>query len=357
MDNTVNKENKILYACKSCGGGMKFDINKQKLTCEYCGSEEADIDVNRSIQEYDLENHLYEDDGHDWTSEVKIIKCESCGAEIIMNDEETSTQCSFCESNHLITEHEQDAIRPEAILPFKVDSHKAANILEDWIKKQYFAPSNLKKVYKSDKMKPIYVPYWTFDARTKSSYYGKGGKVYYETKVVDGKEKKVEKVNWKPVSGEIDKFFDDIQVNASKNFSEDMMNKVEPFTMSELLPYDKKYLSGYVAERYTKSLDDCFNIAKKEMERDLREEGRKDILKRYDKAKIENLYVDHNECKFKHILIPVWSAFYEYKGKKYQYIINGETGKINGKVPPSILKLALLAIVILGIAWMIYGGK
>lgn len=348
MDNTV--ENKKTYLCDNCGGGMKFDINKQKLICEYCGTEEENIDTTKEILEHDLSQHIELGNASDWTSEVKVIKCESCGAEMIINGEETSAQCSFCGSNHITDAHEKAGIKPEAILPFKIDSHEAMKKLEKWIKTQYCSPKGLRDVYKNGKLKPIYVPYWTFDADTDSSYSGKGGKVYYETETKDGKEVRVKKVKWYPTSGKVNRFFDDIQVNASKNFNERMINSIEPFNMSALVPYDKKYLAGYIAERYTKSLEECFEIAKSEMNSEIRKNAKADILRSYGEAKIDNIDINYNNRKFKHILIPIWTATYEYKGKKYQYLINGETGKINGTVPYSVIKVLL---VLAGIAAII----
>ncbi|MGL4875749.1 MAG: hypothetical protein ACRC30_13980 [Clostridium sp.] len=345
----VNDESTV-YLCENCGGSMSFDIGKQKLVCEYCGAEsESSNEESLGISEYDLETYLNKETLGNWKSEARVMECTGCGAEIIINNEEAAKFCSFCGSSHVTEGHENALIKPEGILPFQIESHKAKEALEKWIKTRYLSPNDLKTLYSSENIKAIYVPYWTFDANTTSFYTGEGGKNYYENVTVNGKSVRRKKTNWYPVSGNVSLFFDDIQVNASKNFNEIIMNEVEPFTMAKLVPYEKRYLGGYIAERYTKGIKPCFELAKKEMEDKIDDEARHKILKKYDEASVDSINVRYSDCKFKHILLPVWTASYDYKGKKYRYVINGETGKISGEIPYSMAKIIFL-IILIGIA-------
>ncbi|MGL4849449.1 MAG: hypothetical protein ACRC28_11090 [Clostridium sp.] len=355
--NRVSTEDVSVYLCPNCGGGMKFDIGEQKFTCEYCGTEEVFEKVDNNVNEYDLYEFMDSERSNTWQSETKVLECTGCGAEIIINNEETAKFCSFCGSSHITKGHEEALIKPEGILPFKINDAKAKELLEKWIKTRYLAPNDLKNMYSSEKLMAIYVPYWTFDANAHGVYQGEGGKRAYKNVTVNGKTTRKEITIWYSVNGSIDHNFDDIQVNASKNFREDIIDGVEPFSMDKLVPYDKKYLSGYVAERYTKNLKTCFEIAKKEMREKLKSQAKSQIKLRYDEAKVTRIKVKYKDSKFKHILVPVWTANYDYKGKKYKYIINGETGKMSGQIPYSGAKLALIAVGILILVGLyVYGG-
>ena len=53
--------------------------------------------------------------------------------------------------------------------------------------------------------------------------------------------------------------------------------------------------------------------------------------------------------KFKHILLPIWISAYIYKVKVYRFMINGQTGEVDGESPVSIIKVMLLILVILAV--------
>ncbi len=42
---------------------------------------------------------------------------------------------------------------------------------------------------------------------------------------------------------------------------------------------------------------------------------------------------------FKHILLPIWMAAYKYGGKSYRFVVNAQTGKVQGERPWSAWKI------------------
>ena len=125
--------------------------------------------------------------------------------------------------------------------------------------KRYFAPSKLIESYKLDKLSGAYIPYWTFDSQTDSSFVVQIGTYYYvtETRTVyeDGKPKQVteqvQKIRWHTEHGRYSEFFDDVLVKASQNVASGLIHKIEPFQLSGLLDYKMEYLSGFLAEKYS----------------------------------------------------------------------------------------------------------
>ena len=54
--------------------------------------------------------------------------------------------------------------------------------MNGWLGRLWFAPSDLKAYARADRaMQGIYIPYWTYDAETRTNYTGQRGTVYYET--------------------------------------------------------------------------------------------------------------------------------------------------------------------------------
>ena len=139
-----------------------------------------------------------------------------------------------------------------------------------WIRKRYFAPSKLKQSYKLDNLAGAYIPYWTFDSQTNSSYVVQIGTYYYvtETRTVieDGKAETSDRTSKKNQmaygNGRYSEFFDDVLVKASRNVASGLIDKIEPFHLNGLVDYKTQYLSGFLAERYSIPLKEGWNDAK-----------------------------------------------------------------------------------------------
>ncbi|MBR7110302.1 MAG: hypothetical protein IKC83_00350 [Clostridia bacterium] len=73
-----------------------------------------------------------------------------------------------------------------------------------------------------------------------------------------------------------------------------------------------------------------------------------------------NVYVNYNEVRYKYVLLPLWVCNFGYKGKTYNFFINGETGRTAGKTPLSPLKVGLAVLIGLGVVggliWLLYHG-
>ena len=69
----------------------------------------------------------------------------------------------------------------------------------------------------------------------------------------------------------------------------------------------------------------------------------------YDQAQVLEVQFSCSNVTYKHVLLPLWSAVFSHKGKLYQYLINGETGKVSGGRPysaPKIVAAVLAAIAV-----------
>lgn len=333
---------------------MEFDANVQALKCPNCGTE-VDIENDpTSIVEHNLDIHAMR--------KIKVEKktstsmeCEGCGAHVEVDKTSTATTCPYCGSHYVLSQKQLDSIVPDGVIPFKIDKNKVESIFTNWIKGRWLAPNVLKTLYQKDKIQGIYMPYWTFDANTRTHYTAMGGinhRVEYED---ENGEKKVRiETRWYPTSGNINHFFDDILVSASNKLDEILLIGVQPSSTRNIVSYSPDYMSGYCAEIYTVDLKDAHNEALAKMNRRLRSKAESDVLRRYDCVRALRLNTSYSDETYKHIFVPVYSTAYTYKDKLYNVLINGETGEIRGEYPKSIAKITAIIVLILGILFGIY---
>lgn len=356
------KEPIATFPCPSCGGQMQFDTESQMLKCRYCGSEKQ-IDDRSAVEEpteYELDFTDEDDESlKDWGTEQQVIKCGNCGGEMLLPAGQTAAVCGFCGSPKVLPQGNPGSIRPESVIPFHISKEQATAAFNAWRKKRWFIPNAFKKRSVSSNLNGIYVPFWTFDSETTSSYSAEVGVYHYRTetrtRVVNGKtETYTEQVRytvWHWTSGTHEHFFNDVLIPASGQYDSVLVRKLNDYRLEQLMPYKPEYLSGFIAERYSVSLKDGWNEARSRIDGELNGEIRGKI----GGDEIRSLSIDTSyfDQTYKHILLPVWNANYRYNNKTYRYMVNGETGSVTGRVPRSPWKITSFVLVCLAIVGVI----
>lgn len=352
------------FPCGECGADLLYQPGIQLLRCDYCGHENPITDAPIAIQEYDFSaalKALARADKHPLDS-TQVIKCPNCAASFELKTNQHAGDCPFCGTPVVTgTEHAR-LIQPKALLPFTITEQQARTAFDRWINGLWFAPSALKnKAKRDEKLLGIYVPYWTYDSQTDSTYQGQRGTIYYErqmvTETVNGQTRQrvvnVPRIRWTPVSGRVRQFFDDILIGATRSLPRKILDSIQPWDLDNLVTYNQAYLSGFQSEIYQVDLDEGFNRARELMEQAIQQAVRRDIGG--DQQQITALDTNHSDTTFKHILLPVWSAAFRYQGETYRFVINGRNGRTQGERPYSKIKIALLIITLVaGFAGLAY---
>lgn len=342
------------FPCEQCGADLIYSPAKQQLVCDYCGFQNVISVSHEEIKEYNFKTALQELErlkhNTDKTT-ISIIQCPSCAAEFSL-EEEFSANCPFCGTPVVTSTEHARFIQPESLLPFRITDEQAIAAFDQWVKSLWFAPSRLKKISQRDeKLTGVYLPYWTYDSNTENSYRGQQGTLYYERQIyyayIDGrrvrKVRSIPKIRWRPVSGHISLHFDDILIGASKTLPRKIIDHLEPWDLHHLVPYSEAYLSGFHSELYQVTVDKGFMQAKNIMNYRIDNVVRRDIGG--DQQRVSTINTQHYQTTFKHLLLPIWSAAFQYRGNTYRYVINGRNGKIHGERPYSIVKIIFTIIV------------
>ncbi len=309
----------------------------------------------RALQEHPLAQGLRDDLPGTAMEEVRTTTCTSCGAQIELQGAAHATECPFCASPVVLDTGSHRLIKPQALVPFQLTEDQARSAMVKWMGSLWFAPSTLLEYARKGRaMNGIYVPFWTFDAATQSRYTGQRGEHYYETRTVTvqengrsvQKQEQVRKTRWYPAAGRVARDFDDVMVMGSASLPRRLGNDLTPWDLSALEPYSPDYLAGFTAEGYTVGLAAADAEAKAKMAAVIEQDVRRDIGG--DEQRVTSVDTDFSAETFKHILLPVWMAAYKYNGKSYRFLVNGQTGEVQGERPWSIWKIgfAVLAVVV-----------
>jgi predicted RNA-binding Zn-ribbon protein involved in translation (DUF1610 family) len=347
------------FPCTQCGGDLHFSPGETQLTCPHCGHVET-IDVNEGRAEARRENDflatLRTAEAATEVEETRVLTCPSCGAQTEYHETSQAARCPFCDTPVVTDTGTHRHIKPAALLPFVLDERTARAAMTKWLGRLWFAPNGLKEYARKGRaMSGIYVPYWTYDADTKSRYRGERGVHYYVTKTVtrNGKSEQVRerRTRWSPASGRVARFFDDVLVLASRSLPKTYTDALEPWDLAELTAYKPEFLAGFRAEGYQVELAAGFDEARAIMDRVIRQDVRRDIGG--DEQRVHNVDTDIRDITFKHILLPVWLAAYKYRGKTYRFVVNGRTGKVKGERPWSAWKIAFAVVIGLIVAGVV----
>jgi predicted RNA-binding Zn-ribbon protein involved in translation (DUF1610 family) len=358
------------YPCEACGADLRFKPGQEQLVCDHCGHAQAVPSATGrgtavGLEELDLQAGLKADLPVGSLEDVRTLTCPNCAALIEMKGAAHATECPFCATPVVVDTGATRMIRPQALVPFQQTEEQARDALGRWLGRLWFAPGGVKDyARRGRRLTGVYSPFWTFDAATASSYSGQRGDAYYETEWVtvtrNGKseqqQKRVRKIRWHPVRGHVARVFDDVLVLASRALPRKHTDALKPWDLSALTAFRPNYLAGFTAEGYTVQLAEAVDIGHDEMARMISTDVRRDIGG--DEQRIDSIDTSYSQETFKHILLPVWTAAYKYRGKSFRFVVNGQTGKVQGERPWSWVKITLAVLVvaiIVGVA--VYFGQ
>ncbi len=336
--------------CPQCAGIMSYDPSTGGTACPFCGyveEIEADEELPESAEELDFES-AEATANCNWGAEKKTVLCKSCGAESIYDALEVSSECPYCGSNQVMEAQGKNTLAPNGVVPFKITDDEASKLFKTWIKKKWFCPKLAKESARAGSFKGIYLPYWTYDAQTKTTYKAQFGKDRH-VKNKEGETKTV--TDWCRTSGVYTQFIDDELVLATNRHDTAMLKGLEPFHTADNKTYKPEFVAGFGAERYSVGLKEGWEKAKLSIQGKLRGAIQKKIRheKNADHVKDLHMRTAYTNITYKYLMLPIWISSFKYNDKVYQFMVNGQTGKVSGKTPISVWKVVITIVAVLAI--------
>jgi len=324
------------YKCPNCGGAIEFDSSLQKMKCPYCEAE-FDVEALRALDEA-LQNEQPDDltwdvnAGTAWlegeADSLRAYSCRSCAGEIVGDENMAATSCPYCGNPIVMTGQFSGSLRPDYVIPFKLDKNAAKEGLTKHLKGKRFIPKLFKDRNHIDEIKGIYVPFWLFDADADANIR------YRATRTRRWSDSRY---NYSETSyftlfraGNIG--FERIPVDGSSKMPDDVMESIEPYYFADAVDFQTAYLAGYLADKYDVDSAQSIDRANTRVKRSA-EDTLASTTSGYTSVHAENSSVRISNGKAKYALYPVWLLNTSWNGNKYLFAMNGQTGKFVGDLP------------------------
>lgn len=329
------------YKCPCCGGNLVFNSDHQKLRCSACNSD-FDIDNFRKYIEV-VESTEQTEDSYEWESEgtlpqwkeaekdgKKIYICPFCAGEIDAKETTAATKCPYCDSPVIMPGTVSGEFRPDMIIPFGLDKDDAKNAYKNFCKGKRLLPRAFQSDQIIQEITGIYVPYWLFscNARGRANYNAQRVKRWS-----DGNYEYT-KTDYYMLSREGSAYFEHVPVDGSVEMDDTYMESLEPYELHKIVRFDEGYLTGYEAMKYDVDKDSCRGRAQQRIK-----ESFEKLLDQsvdwgyYSFVSKKNSNIGCTEGKVQYALFPVWRIRVKYKEKLYEFMMNGQTGKLVGELP------------------------
>lgn len=354
------------FKCPQCGAATAFSAADGGLTCTHCGYYEppAKPVEGKRAAEYEFTLETLERAAHGWGEARNEIECQSCGAIVTLPVEALTSTCAFCGSNRVIQRTaSQDMLRPRHLVPFKVEPGACQPLTHQWLQSSWMAPSGLKQLSRLAEFTGIYLPYWTFDAVTNANWRAEVGHTRTR-RHHNGKEwREHTEIEWRWETGHVRLEIDDLQVEGTERLSQVLLERLKGFDLSQLAPYDPKYLAGLQAKAYDIPLEKAWETARQKM----RDQTRQACIAQASTSHVRNfsMDLDFSEELWRYILLPVYMASYRYQENTYQVMVNGQSGAVSGQCPVDWNKVWLvvaalvapgLLLCLIGLLTVLLGG-
>lgn len=352
------------YKCPSCGGAVEFNTTSQNLKCPYCESE---FNIETLQAQNQMADALNADDkmdgwntsaGAEWTAEddtgVVTYICQSCGGEVLGDENLGATECPFCGNNIVFKDKFSNGLKPDLVIPFKLDKKAAKEALKKHLTGKKLLPKVFSTENHIDEIKGIYVPFWLFDAKVE-------GKVKYSATRVNmwkAGDYQYTQTNFYDVYREGSIAFENIPVDASSKMANDLMDSLEPFHFDEAVDFNTAYFAGYLADKYDETVETNLPRINKRVKRSTEDAFLSTVNAGYATISTDSSVIDLKDGNAKYVLLPVWLLNTTWKGEKYVFAMNGQTGKFVGNLPMDkrlLRKYWLLSFLVSGFAGALLG--
>lgn len=327
-------DNCIQYKCPCCGASLEFSPQTQKLSCQGCGNQ-YDLET---MEQYEQEERLPGEQDLNWEyrregqgagkTEDSLYICPSCGAKIEADEDTVSTVCPYCDNVVVIKETFSGEFEPDVMIPFKIEGDLARQKMTEFCKGKPLLPKSFRDLSYLKDLRGCYVPYWLFDCKANADM------SFNATRVRSWSDSEYNYVetSYYLVSRSGTMEFVHVPVDGSKEIDDNTTESIEPFDYSELTDFQPAYLAGYETDKYDVDAKDAEGRAKQRLYNSAEKMIRSTVTG-YESVQVKRRHLTSQDGKVLYALLPVWLFETVYEGKKYQFAINGQTGKIVGELP------------------------
>ena len=324
------------YKCPCCDGAIEFDSTLQKMKCPYCNTE-YEVETLRSydavLNDEPEENMQWNAEaGQEWDPEeaegLRSYCCNSCGGEIVSDATTIATHCPYCDNPVILSPQLINVRKPDLVIPFKVDKKAAMAALQKHYSKKPLLPKVFKDENHVQEVKGLYVPVWLFDGDAYAHVRYKATRVRFWS---DSHFRYTE-TRYYSVTRAGNLGFENVPVDGSTKMDDTLMESIEPYCISDAVDFQTAYLSGYLADKYDVDSQSSIQRANQRIHKST-EDAIASTVTDYTTVIPVNSSIRMEIGKAIYALYPVWILNTLWKGQRFTFAVNGQTGKLAGDLP------------------------
>jgi len=359
LDDGVNR-------CPKCGAtDIQLRPSVGMLVCLFCRHEWAEARLDQVIATGDLATLRGTTVGSGAsdiaadTDALVTMKCDGCGAEVVVNTaEQMGARCHWC--RHVLTVNEQipNGAVPDAVLPFSVTHADAVTRIREFAgKRRLFADRTFVREFTPENVVGVYMPYMVIDSNASADVVGVGEvETRRYTRGSGDNKVTVYDADVYEVHRHVDFTADDLTLEASAERAamnsaintNNVINTILPFDTENAVKWNASYLTGFTSEKRNQDVahmvpeleDQLLSIARSQVEASI---GGYDRGVRWERERIQV-----HGTRWVAMYLPVWLySYYHPEGgtPMVHYIaVNGRTGEVMGSVPVSRGRLLAAAL-------------
>lgn len=328
-------ETLLEYKCPSCGGALSFDSGTQNMKCPYCDSE-LDVaalrELDEALQQEPADDMHWQTPESAWQEgeqeQLTGFICDSCGGQILCETTTAATHCPYCDNPVVMAPRLAGQLRPDLVIPFKLDKQAAMAALRKHLKGKPLLPKLFKDENRIKKIQGMYVPFWLYDAKADGDLRCRATRVH----VWSDSRFDYTRTSHYSLHRAGNMRFSGVPVDGSKKMDDALMESIEPYDLTQAVDFQTAYLAGYLADKYDVDSDSCNGRAN-------------DRIKTSTQSALMSTMIGYHTCvpvsssvrlqdsKVRYGLLPVWMLNTRYKDKDYTFAMNGQTGKFVGDLP------------------------
>lgn len=324
------------YKCPCCGGPIAFDISIQQMKCPYC---ETEFEMS-TLASYDSELKKDRADDMSWETAAGSewekgeaeglcsYVCKSCGGELTCDENTAAVTCPYCGSPAVLEGRLSGTLRPDYVIPFKLDKKAAVAALREHYKGKRLLPKVFKDKNHIETVKGVYVPFWLFDAEAEANMRYRATKL----RIWSDSRYRYTETSFFTVGRGGSLQFRNVPVDGSSKMPDDLMESIEPYQFSDAVDFQSAYLAGYLADKYDVDAEAGAARANERIKKST-ENAFDATVKGYTKVTKEAGSVQLHKGKVSYALLPVWLLSTRWNGQNYLFAMNGQTGKMVGDLP------------------------
>ena len=343
------------YQCPNCQGRLRFDSDLGKLKCDFCDSEFTTEEVERLYAEKQeaadekaepaeveaapavapvqgedpIDTYLRNAhwDGLD-EEQLRSFNCSACGAQLLVDQVTAVTSCPYCGNNAVVPGQLADMLKPDFVIPFKLDKDAAVAALRSYYKGKKFLPKGFTEGNRIEEVQGVYVPFWLYSgsAAADVSFDASNTRTWSDSDNIytDTDHYLVER------AGTME--FHRVPVDGSTKMPDAHMDAIEPFDYNEMVPFSVAFLPGYLTDRYDQGVKTCEKRANKRVEATCVDTMRNTVTGYMEvSTKSASTQLALNDIAY--ALLPVWMLHTKWSGEDCLFAMNGQTGRLVGDLP------------------------